>query len=87
MNKGIYIATLESHSGKSLISLGLMRTLLGKTVKVGYFRPIIDDVEIGKKDNHIDTVLSYFDLKIPYDDTFAFTRSEIIQKRNEGQSG
>lgn len=87
MNKGIYIATLESHSGKSLISLGLMRTLLGKTVKVGYFRPIIDDVEIGKKDNHIDTVLSYFDLKIPYDDTFAYTRSEIIQKRNEGQSG
>jgi len=87
MNKGIYIATLESHSGKSLISLGLMRTLLGKTVKVGYFRPIIDDLEIGKKDNHIDTVLSYFDLKIPYEDTFAFTRSEIIQKRNEGKSG
>jgi phosphate acetyltransferase len=87
MNKGIYIATLESHSGKSLISLGLMRTLLGKTVKVGYFRPIIDDIEIGKKDNHIDTVLSYFDLKIPYEDTFAFTRSEIIHKRNEGESG
>ncbi len=87
MNKGIYIATLESNSGKSLISLGLMRTLLGKTVKVGYFRPIIDDFEIGKKDNHIDTVLSYFDLKIPYEDTFAFTRSEIIHKRNEGESG
>jgi len=87
MNKGIYIATLESHSGKSLISLGLMRTLLGKTVKVGYFRPIIDDFEAGKKDNHIDTVLSYFDLKIPYEDTFAFTRSEIIHKRNEGESG
>lgn len=87
MNKGIYIATLESHSGKSLISLGLMRTLLGKTVKVGYFRPIIDDLEIGKRDNHIDTVLSYFDLKMPYEDTFAFTRSEIIHKRNEGESG
>ena len=87
MNKGIYIATLESHSGKSLISLGLMRTLLGKTVKVGYFRPIIDDVEPGMKDNHIDTVLSYFDLKLPYEDAFAFTRSEIIQKRNDGQSG
>src|SRR5680860_1279363 len=87
MNKGIYIATLESQSGKSLISLGLMRTLLGKTVKVGYFRPIIDDLETGKKDNHIDTVLSYFDLKIPYEDTFAFTRREIIHKSNEGESG
>ncbi|HEY9184650.1 MAG TPA: phosphate acetyltransferase [Salegentibacter sp.] len=87
MNKGIYIATLESHSGKSMITLGLMRTLLGKMVKVGYFRPIIDDVPVGEKDNHIDTVLSYFDLKIPYEDTYAFTRSEVIQKRNEGKAG
>ena len=87
MNKGIYIATLESNSGKSLISLGLMRTLLGKTVKVGYFRPIIDDVESGKKDNHIDTILSYFKLKQNYEDAYAFTRSEIIQKRNSGKSG
>ncbi|WP_372920461.1 phosphate acetyltransferase, partial [Salegentibacter sp.] len=87
MNKGIYIATLESHSGKSMITLGLMRTLLGKMVKVGYFRPIIDDVPVGEKDNHIDTVLSYFDLNIPYEDTYAFTRSQVIQKRNEGKAG
>ncbi|MDR9457843.1 MAG: phosphate acetyltransferase [Salegentibacter sp.] len=87
MNKGIYIATLESHSGKSMISLGLMRTLLGKMVKVGYFRPIIDDMPVGEKDNHIDTVLSYFDLKIPYEDTYAYTRGEVIQKRNEGKAG
>ncbi|MGY5850923.1 phosphate acetyltransferase [Salegentibacter sp. F14] len=87
MNKGIYIATLESHSGKSMISLGLMRTLLGKMVKVGYFRPIIDDMPIGEKDNHIDTVLSYFDLDIPYEDTYAYTRSEVVQKRNEGKAG
>lgn len=87
MNKGIYIATLESHSGKSMITLGLMRTLLGKMVKVAYFRPIIDDMPVGEKDNHIDTVLSYFDLKIPYEDTFAFTRSEVIQKRNEDKTG
>lgn len=87
MSKGIYIATLEPHSGKSMISLGLMRTLLGKTAKVGYFRPIIDDYRNGSKDNHIDTILSYFDLKIPYEDTYAFTRSQIIQKRNEGKSG
>ncbi|WP_373058193.1 phosphate acetyltransferase [Zunongwangia sp. H14] len=87
MNKGLYIATLESHSGKSMLSLGLMRTLLGKTVKVGYFRPIINDVPSGKRDNHIDTIISYFKLRIPYEDAYAFTRSEVIQKRNEGKSG
>src|SRR6056297_2348690 len=87
MNKGLYIATLEPHSGKSLISLGLMRTLLGKTVKVGYFRPIINSSKNGERDNHIDTVLKHFDLDLPYEDTYAYTRSELIQKRNEGKTG
>lgn len=87
MNKGIYIATLEPNSGKSLVSIGLMNTLLGKTQKVGYFRPIIDDVEEGMKDNHIDTIISYFNLPLSYDEAYGYTRSEIIQKRNEGKSG
>ncbi|WP_224490342.1 phosphate acetyltransferase [Robertkochia flava] len=87
MNKGIYIATLEANSGKSLISLGLMRTLLGKTSKVAYFRPVIEDLPEGKMDNHIETILSYYELPIPYEDSYAFTRSEVIQMRNKGQSG
>ncbi|MCF8714380.1 phosphate acetyltransferase [Joostella atrarenae] len=87
MNKGIYIATLESDSGKSLITLGLMRTLLGKTAKVGYFRPIINEDKKNNKDNHISTVLSHFDVDLSYEDAFAFTRNEIIQKRNTGKSG
>lgn len=87
MNKGIYIATLEPNSGKSLVSIGLMNTLLGKTQKVGYFRPIIDDVSEGERDNHIDTIITYFNLPLAYEDAFGYTRSEIIQKRNEGKSG
>lgn len=87
MNKGIYIATLEPNSGKSLVSIGLMNTLLGKTQKVGYFRPIIDDVQDGGKDNHIDTIISYFNLPLSYEEAYGYTRSEIIQKRNEGKSG
>ncbi|MEE3226255.1 MAG: AAA family ATPase, partial [Bacteroidota bacterium] len=87
MNKGIYIATLEPNSGKSIISLGLMRTLLGKTAKVGYFRPIIDDSKSTGKDNHISTVLSFFDIKLDYEDAYAFTSSQLIKKRNKGKSG
>ena len=33
MSKGIYVATIEPNSGKSLVVLGLMRMLLGKTAK------------------------------------------------------
>ncbi len=87
MNKGIYIATSEPNSGKSIVALGLMRMLLAKTAKVGYFRPIIDFNSDGKKDNHINTILSHFDLNIKYEEAYAFTRSEFISKRNADQDG
>ena len=87
MKKAIYIATSEANSGKSIITLGLMRMLLGKTAKVGYFRPIIDNVKKGKKDNHINTIISHFQLDIKPNDAFAFTRSEFINMRNNGKEG
>ena len=82
-NKAVYIATTEPNSGKSLISLGLMQLLLGKAAKVGYFRPIIDDIKTGEIDNHINTVISYFNLDLKFEDAYAFTRSEVIKKKNE----
>ncbi|MET2984943.1 phosphate acetyltransferase [Aureibaculum conchae] len=85
MNKAVYIATTEAKSGKSIISIGLMQMLLGKTAKVGYFRPIIDDYDDGKKDNHINTILSYFNLNMDYEDAYAFTRSEVIRKKNKNK--
>ncbi|GLB53608.1 phosphate acetyltransferase [Neptunitalea chrysea] len=87
MNKGIYIATMEENSGKSLISLGLMQTLLGKTAKVGYFRPIIDDFTNNSKDNHIETILSHFEVEASYEACYGVTRSEVLKKRNAGNEG
>ncbi|MDP2088340.1 MAG: phosphate acetyltransferase [Flavobacteriaceae bacterium] len=87
MNKAIFIATSEPNSGKSIVALGLMSLLLGKTAKVGYFRPIINDVEEGQKDNHVETVLSYFKLDMQYEEAFAFPRSKIIKKKNKGKVG
>ncbi|MFD1292452.1 phosphate acetyltransferase [Lutibacter holmesii] len=87
MNKAIYIATSEANSGKSIVALGLMSMLLGKTAKVGYFRPIIDDVEKGKNDNHINTIISHFQLDIEPQEAFGFTRKQFISKRNKGKEG
>lgn len=84
-NKGIYIATTEPNIGKSIISLGLMESLLGKAAKVGYFRPIVDDFLPGKIDNHINTVTSYFNLDLKFEDAYAFTRSEVVRKKNENK--
>ena len=87
MNKAVYIATSEHNSGKSIVTLGLMSMLIGKTAKVGYFRPIIEDFEDGKLDNHIETVISHFGLDIDFDDAFAITKSKLIKKKNKGKIG
>jgi len=83
MSKAIYITTSEPNSGKSIVSLGLMQLLLRKAAKVGYFRPIIDDFEPGKIDNHINTIITFFKLNLKFKDAYAFTRSEVIHKKNE----
>ena len=83
MSKAIYIVTTEPNSGKSIVSLGLMQLLLGKTAKVGYFRPIIDDVTKEKTDNHIDTILSYFNVDMKPDEAYAYTRSQVVQLKNK----
>lgn len=87
MSKAIYIATSDHNSGKSIITLGLMSILLGKTAKVGYFRPIIEDFVDGEVDNHIETVLSYFNLDIKFEDAYAITKSKLIKKKNKGKIG
>jgi phosphate acetyltransferase len=60
-----------------------MQILLGKTAKVGYFRPIVDDLKEGQIDNHIQTVLSHFEVDMKPEDAYAFTRSKVLQLKNQ----
>ncbi|MEN8797710.1 MAG: phosphate acetyltransferase [Flavobacteriaceae bacterium] len=85
MSKAVYIAPTAPNSGKSIVSLGMMHLLLGRAAKVGYFRPIIDNYEAGEMDNHIHTMISHFDLNITYEEAYACTRSEVIQKLNQNK--
>ena len=87
MNKAIYIATNEPYTGKSIVTLGLMRMLLGRTPKVGYFRPIIDDSKSKIIDNHISTMISYFDLDMKQEEAYALTRSEFVNMLNNDEDG
>jgi phosphate acetyltransferase len=85
MNKGIYITNIERRTGKSLVSLGIMKLILSKVSKVGYFRPIISDYPGGKHDNHIETMLSYFNLDMEYKEAYGFTMSQVVKYKNRGQ--
>ena len=87
MTRSIYIASVEPYTGKSLIALGLVNRLLGKTRKIGYFKPIISPQAPGRKELHIEAILDYFALPIPYEDTYAFTRPEALDQIESGSRG
>ena len=42
MNKSVYIIATNAHSGKSVVSLGVLQMIMRNTAKVGYFRPIVE---------------------------------------------
>jgi phosphate acetyltransferase len=79
MTKSIFIASAEPFTGKSVIALGLVNMLLGKTEKIGFFKPIISEQIPGVKERHIEAILDYFSLPIPYEDTHVFTRPQVLQ--------
>ncbi len=85
MNKGIYIANTEPQTGKVIVALGVMKMLLSKVSSVGYFRPIISDFPSGKKDNHIETMISYFNLDMKYEEAYGFTISEVVRLKKSGK--
>jgi len=87
MIKTVFIASTESHSGKSIISIGLVNMLLGKAQKIGYFKPIINYNQAEKKDDHIDTILNHFDLPMTYEDTYAFTWQQAMQQMETASQG
>ena len=85
MNKGIYIANTESQTGKIIVALGVLKMLLSKVSRVGYFRPIISDFPKGKKDNHIETMISHFNLDMKYEEAYGFSISEVVRLKKSGK--
>ena len=85
MNKSVYIIAANAHSGKSVVTLGVLQMIMRNTAKVGYFRPIIESKS--KKDTFIETVLEHFKLDMSYDEAYAYTRQEVIALKNEGNIG
>jgi len=83
MTNAIYLTTTEPYSGKSIIALGLVNLLAGKTEKIAYFKPVISR-EGSEKDNHLQTISKHFNLSAPYADMFVFTRNEVVKQINAG---
>ena len=79
MIKSIFISSAEPYSGKSLITLGIFESILRRTKKVAFFKPIIRETKGDKKDKNIELILDYYNLEQSYEDSYVFKRTEAQQ--------
>ena len=59
--------------------------MLTKSAKVGYFRPIINEIDNNGLDEHTNTAINFFNLNIDYKDCFAYNQSEVVELLSEGK--
>ena len=85
MTNSIYLTTIEPYSGKSLVSLGIMELLLRRTPNVGVFRPVIEVPPDKGCDKNIELLISYYNLDLDYEDTYAYYRHEVADLIAEGR--
>lgn len=93
MTNSLFISTIEAGSGKALVSLGIIELLLRRTTRVHFFRPLIRVPERSPhplenkhaKDEDIDLIISHFDLKQTYEESFGMRSPEaqelVVQHR------
>jgi len=84
MTNAIYLTTTEPFSGKSIFALGLMNLLASKTEKIAFFKPVIS-CDRPEQDNHLQTIVTHFNLTTDYTEMYAFTLNEIIRLINAGK--
>ncbi len=84
MTNAIYLTTTEPYSGKSIIALGLLNLLAGKTEKLAYFKPVISR-EGQERDSNLEMLKEHFHLSTSYEEMFVFTRNEVVKQINAGK--
>jgi phosphate acetyltransferase len=85
MIKSIFISSAEPYSGKSLVTLGVFETILRKTPKVAFFKPIIRDKSASDKDKNIELIRTRYNLAQSYKDSFAFYRKDAQKLIGKGK--
>lgn len=81
MTNAVYLTTTEPYSGKSMIALGLVNLLAGKTEKIAYFKPVISGSDT-EQNHRLSMISSHFHLKMSYEDMWVFTRDEYVRHIN-----
>jgi phosphate acetyltransferase len=83
--QSLYITGMESGSGKSVVTLGLMETLAARSQRAGFFRPIV--VSATEPDPQIELIRSRYGLTTAYEDMYALTADEAHAMIASGRHG
>ena len=75
MANSLYIAGIESGSGKSMVALGVMELLSRHIHQIGYFRPVIPAKDT--PDNNIELIRKRYSLSAGYEEMYAFDREAV----------
>ena len=74
MANSLYIAAMEPGSGKSVVALGIMEMLSGRTRRLGYFRPVVPSA--AEPDNNIQLIKARYRLDLGYEDMYASVNAD-----------
>ncbi|MDY7020195.1 MAG: phosphate acetyltransferase [Cyanobacteriota bacterium] len=74
MVSNLYIAAVDSDSGKSLVLLGIMELLSKRIGRLGVFRPIIH--RRNKPDPDIELIRTRYQLNFPYESLYALNHEQ-----------
>ncbi|HUG49892.1 MAG TPA: phosphate acetyltransferase, partial [Terrimesophilobacter sp.] len=75
MARSIYIASIEGHSGKSTIALGVLDALSHRVGRVGVFRPVARSIQ--ERDYVLDMLLAAGTGELGYDDCVGVTYDDV----------
>lgn len=75
MARSIYIASIEGHSGKSTIALGVLDALSHRVGRVGVFRPVARSIQ--ERDYVLDMLLAGGTGELGYDDCVGVTYDDV----------
>ncbi|WP_164234409.1 phosphate acetyltransferase [Microbacterium hydrocarbonoxydans] len=75
MARSIYITSVEGHTGKSTIALGVLDALMRATPRVGVFRPIARSVT--ERDDVLELLLAHDGVHLDYEDCIGVTYDDV----------
>ncbi len=74
MARSVYVASVEGHTAKSVLALGMIQALRGDNLKVGVFRSVTPDAE---NDHVLKLLISQLDGEISYEDSIGVSYKEV----------